>query len=74
MPYTIGEKIYFKGNEAIICEEPYALHGAWWQDAVTVGHNKLITVPTPEQEEENIRKQKEEWNKQQAAFRRMKSV
>lgn len=70
MAYEIGDTVYFKGTPYTVTSEPRKFYGAWWQDAENA--SGTVTIPTPEQAEANVARKRSEWDKQQAAFRRLK--
>jgi len=46
MPYKIGERLWFKGNEVEIVSGPYMLYGAEWQDAKRLDGGVIVTLRT----------------------------
>lgn len=69
--YKIGSIVWFHGDEYKITTEPYVLWGATWQDAEGCG--KTITVPTPQQQAENIGLLQAERAAMQAGFRGLRN-
>ena len=70
MAYTVGTKTFFKGTEITITTEPYELYGGFFQDGIDDA-GKIITVATPGQIEKDVKKERKQWNEQQAAFSAM---
>ena len=68
--YTLGEKIWSRGEEITITTAPYQKHNAWWQDGKQED-GKVVTVVTPEQNARNVAQHQAEWKTQQAAFSRL---
>jgi len=69
--YEIGAEVWFKGDPITITSEPYTLYGGEWQDGIG-DSGKIVTVPTPAQEQKNVAAQQQAWQKQQAEFRRLR--
>lgn len=69
--YPIGHELWTRGDRCQIISEPYTLHGAEWQDARTET-GRIYTVPTPSHEAANIARAQQEWDDQQAGFRRLR--
>ena len=65
--YSIGERIWKRGEEITITTLPYQKHGGWWQDGQQED-GKVVTVVTPEQDSRNVAEKKAQWTAQQAAF------
>ena len=70
--YAIGGKTWNRGLEVTITSEPYTLYGGEWQDGINED-GKKVTLATPRQDRENVKKTQESWKDQQAQFRNLKS-
>lgn len=68
--FSLGDKAHHNGTEITIKTAPYELYGAFWQDGVSAA-GKTITVPTPSQDAENVKKHQDAWKEQQAAFAKL---
>lgn len=68
--YAIGESVWFYGEKHIVTTEPFEENGHMWQ--LARNDDKEIIVPTPEQREKNVARQKAEYAKEQAGFHRLK--
>lgn len=71
MAYKIGEKVWFKGDEATIISEPFILSGGEFQKA-TLENGKEIVVATPAQKEKNSKANREAFTVQQSEFRNLR--
>lgn len=68
--YSIGDKVWSRGDELTVTTEPYEKFGAEWQDAVNeAGETK--TLPTPRSKADQAAKDKEQRNAEQEAFARL---
>lgn len=70
--YSIGQKVWHRGDEATVTSLPYKLHGADWQDATLTDTGRIVTLPTPEQMEQNAQNAKHGWQAQQAGFAKLR--
>lgn len=73
MPWPIGHRTWWGGDEVTITSGPFILHGGEFQHAVTETGRKII-VPSPEQQEKNTREKRQAFRDQQAQFRRLKDL
>jgi hypothetical protein len=70
MAHSIGDTVWFKGDEVVITTEPYELCGGTWQDAITES-GSIVCLATPEYIEDSVNMQKEDWKEQQQQFRNL---
>ncbi|HMB92547.1 MAG TPA: hypothetical protein VKP65_16960 [Rhodothermales bacterium] len=70
MSYEIGHIIWHGGQELTIKSEPFEQFGAMWQYAEEEGGATRV-VATPEQKEENAKRERDAWHRQQKGFRRL---
>jgi hypothetical protein len=69
--YTIGDRIWFKGDRVTITTEPYTLYGGNWQDSTTDDGN-TVTVPTPASKASHMRQERKARQRKQEAFGRIR--
>jgi hypothetical protein len=73
MPYAIGEKVWYKGDEVSVISEAYVLHGGLFQDAITEDR-KMVTIATPEQAAMSYINAQKEWRDSQEQFSRLHKI
>jgi hypothetical protein len=73
MPYIIGDKVWYKGDEVEVISEAYVLHGGLFQDAITEDR-KMVTIATPEQSTLSYINAQKEWRDSQEQFSRLHKI
>jgi hypothetical protein len=73
MPYIIGDKVWYKGDEVEVISEAYVLHNGLFQDAITEDR-KMVTIATPEQSTLSCNNAQKEWRDSQEQFSRLHKI
>ena len=73
MPYAIGAKVWYKGDEVEVISEAYVIHNGLFQDAITEDR-KMVTIATPEQSTLSYINAQKEWRDSQEQFSRLHKI
>lgn len=69
--HPIGSTVYFRGEPVTITSEPYTYCGGEFQDG-TAEDGRTLSIATPREVNRNAQAHRDEFKRQQAAFRRIR--